>query len=438
MGLSYLIAGFVFFFLPNLSIIDILPDFLGCIMIIIGLNKLADLTPGLNDARRAFIKVLYIHISKFFLMFTVPFFSNQNGGDGYVLIFSFTFAVLDFLYTLPAFKTLLGGFVYLGDRTNASILFKNQSEFSTLTSAFIITKAILAFLPDLSFISNPDSSNVVSLTGGFFISNYKTLLVGANFLITTLLGIVWLVYAVRYFDGIKKDKNLMTALIERYKTEVLPQEGLFIRRAIKLAFTFVMIGGILMVDYLIDLVNVIPDFLGALFFVFAAFALNKHNRVKPLLISSCVFLVVSVISWSILSVFAVKFPSVNIWTNIEAYNFYVYVAALNTLKCVAQMIFVYILYNYLRDIINNHTGSCVDELHTISAVRKRQQDELKKSNLIIFSIGLISCISSIIRAFTLFNYPSFGVIDFIITLIYTIYLIKLLTNINDAIEYRYL
>ena len=438
MGLSFLIAGFIFFFLPNFSIIDILPDFFGCILIIIGLNKLADLTPGLYDARKAFKKVLYIDIVKFFLMFTVPFFGNQNGGEGYVLIFSFTFAVLDFLYTLPAFKALLNGFVYLGDRTNASILFKNQSEFSTLTTAFIIVKATLAFLPDLSFISNPDSSNVVSLNGGFYLSNYKSLLVGANFLITGLLGTVWLIYAVRYFNGIKNDKKLMTSLVNRYNTEILPQEGLFIRRTIKLSFTFIMIGGFLMADYLIDTVNVIPDFLGAMLFLLAALVLKKYNKTKSLVIVSLVFLITAIFSWIALCVFAINFPSVNIWTNIEAYNSFSYVSVLNIIKCIVQLIFIYTLFDSLKKVINLHTGSCVNELNSISLARKQQQDKLKKNNIFIFILGVISCISSIIRTFTLFNYPSFVVIDFLINITYAVYLMKHLTNINDAVEYRYL
>lgn len=438
MGLSYLIAGFVFFFLPNLSIIDIFPDFLGCILIIKGLNKLSDLTPGLYDAKNSFIKVLYIHIAKFFLMFTVGFFYNQNGGDGYILIFSFTFAVLDLLFTLPAFKALLNGFIYLGDRTNASILFKNQSEFSTLTSAFIITKATLAFLPDLSFISNPESSNFVSLSEGFYISNYKTLLVGTNFIITSLLGTIWLVYAIKYFNGIKKDKELMDSLSERYRTEILSQEGLFIRRTIKLAFTFTMIGVLLMTDYLIDYVNVIPDFFGAMFFLFAALMLKKHNKAKPLVISSYIFLGSSIISWSILCWFAIRFPVVNIWTNITAYNLFIYVALFNTIKYISQLIFIGFLFVTLKNIIKHHTGSCIDELHSITVARKKQQDELKKNNVFILILGIISCISSIIRTLVLFNYPSFGVIDVIINVIYAVYLIKLLTNINDAVEYRYL
>ncbi len=436
MGISFLIAGFVFFFLPNFTIIDILPDFLGCILIIIGLNKLADLTPGLADARRAFFKALYVYLAKFFLMFTVPFFGNSDGG--YILIFSFTFAILDFLYTLPAFKTLLNGFVYLGDRTNASILFKNQSEFSTLTSAFIIVKAVLAFVPDLSYVSNPDSSSIVSLTGGFYISNYKTLLAGANFLITGVLGILWLFYAVRYFEGIKKDKQLMDALVAKYKTEILPQKGLFIRRSIKTGFIFIMVGGVLMTDLLIDLVNVIPDFLGALFFILAALILKKHCKVKPLIISSVLLLVLSSISWAVLCYYSISFPSININTNIEAYNMFIYVVITNTLKYTALLVFNYTLYLSIKHIINFHTGSPIDELASISFAKKRQQDELRKNNIAILIISMICCVSGIARTIILYDIPVFGVVDFVVNIVYAIYLIKLLSSTNDAVEYRYL
>lgn len=438
MGLPFLVAGFIFFFLPNFSIIDILPDFIGCLLIIIGLNKLADLTPGLYDARKAFVKVMYIHIAKFFLMFALPFFGNQNGGDGYVLIFSFTFAVLDFIYTLPAFKSLLNGFVYLGDRTNAAVLFENQSEFSTLTSAFIIIKATMAFLPDLSFISNPESSNIVASSGSFYISNYKTLLVLANFLITGIIGVVWLVYAVRYFNGIKNDKILLGALTEKYKNDILSQKGLFIRRGIKLSFTFIMIGGVLMTDYLIDLVNVIPDFLGALFFLLSAIILRKYVKTKYLLVHSILFLCFSVVTWVMFCAFAIRYPSVNIWTNIEAYYVYIYLAISNTLKCTVQALVYVVLFAMIKNIINTHTGSSVNELHSISLARKKQQEQLRKNNLFILVFGLITVVLSILRVWVLFDHPGVGVVDSVISVVYSVCLIKLLTNVNNAVEYRYL
>ena len=436
MGITFLMVGFIFFFLPNLTIIDILPDFLGCILIMVGLNKLADLTPGLAEAKRAFLKALYIYIAKFLLMFTVPFFGNSDGG--YILIFSFSFAILEMIFVLPAFSTLLNGFVYLGDRTNASILFKNQSEFSTITKLFLITRSTLAFVPDLAYISNPESSGIVVLNGGFYISNFRTLLVGANFLITGILGIVWLYYALRYFLGIKNDRILMSALEEKYKTEILPQEGLFTRRNIKNGFVFITVGGILMFDLLIDNVNVIPDFLGAFFFLIAALLVRKRCNARPIIGLSGALTVISLVSWIVLCVFAVKFPAVNIRTTPEAYDLYVWVAITASIKYVVLLLFNFALYSTLKQIIQMHTGSPVDELNSISVARKRIQAELIKSNLFLLILGLVCCLSGIYRIVSLFDFPSYGVIDSLINAIYVVYLIKLLTSTNDAVEYRYL
>ena len=89
MRIKYILLGFLFFFLPNFNIVDILPDFIGCLLIIYGLGKISDLSPVLNDAKNAFKNLLYIYIAKFVLMFFVPYFGNTDGG--YLLIFSFTF-----------------------------------------------------------------------------------------------------------------------------------------------------------------------------------------------------------------------------------------------------------------------------------------------------------------------------------------------------------
>lgn len=436
MGLNYLIAGFVFFFLPNLSIIDILPDFIGCICIIKGLEKLSDLTPGLADAKKSFFKVLYIHLIKFLLMFTVPFFGNSDGG--YILIFSFTFLVLDLIYTLPSFKRLLDGFVYLGDRTNSSVLFENQSEFSTLTSVFLISKSVLAMIPDLSYVSNPDSSNVVTLSGAFYISTYKTLLVGVNFLVTGIIGIVWLYYAFRYFSNIRKDKELMGALTNQYKTEILPNKGLFIRRNVKNAFVFLAVGGLLTFDLIIDCVNVIPDVLEALFYVFAALILKKYTDSRKFIYSSIVLFGVSVASWVLLAKYAIDFPEVSILINMEAYSYYIFVIVANILKYTVQIFVFWTLFKILDSLINEHTGSPVNELESISNFRSDQQNLLKRNNMVVWSLGIICSVSGVARISLLFHLPSYGVFDFIINLVYVINLVKLLSESYEAVEYKYL
>ena len=436
MGLSYLIAGFIFFFLPNLSIIDILPDFIGCIFIIIGLNKISDLTPGLADARRNFFKVMYLDIAKFVLMFLVPYFSKTDGGM--ILIFSFTFLVLDLIFTLPAFKSLLNGFIYLGDRTVASSLFVKQKELSSVTSIFIVCKAFLAMFPDLAYISNPESSNVVSLYGGFYLSNFKTLLVAFNFLITGILGICWLFMSVSYVRRIKKDKSLIDMLKEQYRTTVLPNKGLFIRRGVKTAFSFITIGGLLLTDLYIDMVNISPDFIAAGFFLIAALILRKYCKARMLVISSSLFFAASVVFWAVMSKYAVDFIDVNIWTNMQAYTQFGYVNIANIIKCVLYLGVNISLFLVIKDIITKHTGTSVDELESVSRVRKQIQKHLYKQNIILLVMGSISCVSGIVRMILYYEVPHIGFIDFIVNLIYFAYLFKVTSSTFDSVEYRYL
>ena len=56
---------------------------------------------------------------------------------------------------------------------------------------------------------------------GFYISDYKTLLIGINFLVTGILGILWLIYAIKYFKGIKNDKKLIYDLEDKYQKDIL-------------------------------------------------------------------------------------------------------------------------------------------------------------------------------------------------------------------------
>ena len=436
MGLSYLIAGFVFFFLPNFTIIDLLPDFIGCILIIKGLSKLADLTPGLMTAKNAFIKVLYFSIAKFLLMFTVPYFGSTDGG--YILIFTFCFVVFDFIYTLPAFKALLNGFVYLGDRTNSKVLFKNQSEFSTLTVIFIIVRASLALLTDLSYISAPEFSNVVSSGNEFYLANYRTLLVLFNFVVTTIIGVVWLNYAIKYFNGIKNDAELISFLENQYETTVKPNKGLFIRRGFSNASFMFVIGGLLMFDFLIDYVNVIPDFLGGVFFIIAISFIKKYCQSKKLNISLFIYTFAALIFWIILCIFAVKYPDVYLLRDENAAQLFRVANVFNILKYLTLAVSFCYLFTTLKEIIDIHTGSPVEELKTLSIIKKAEQIEMHKKNTLCLIVGIIGCITGILRLLLLYQVGWFQLLDYAVVAFWFINFYKLLGNIKSSVEYRYL
>ena len=439
MGISCIIAGFVFFFLPNLSIIDILPDFIGCLLIIKGLSKFADLTPGIQDARERFIKLTYFFIAKFVLSFTVPFFANNGNDGGYILIFTFAFGLFDLIFTLPAFKALHDGFTYLGDRTNASVLFQHQSEFASLTNVFLVARAVLALIPDLSYISNPEISGTLSsVDDAFYISNYKTLLTGINFLVVGFIGIAWLVYSVRYFTNIKKDKKFMTFLQTKYENEVLTNKGLFIRRSVKLAFFMLTFAAFSSYDLYIDFVNVVPDILSAFFILISCAVLKKYVKIKSFFITSVIYFITSVLSWAMMTNYAVKFPAVNIWNNYEAYELFIVVNIFNVIKYVALASVLFVLYRVVGSVINDHTGTSIDELKTISAAAVRKQKEFRMQNTIVLVLGLLMVISGIARIMLMYYFGDYVVFDALICIIYAGYTAKTLNSVYSAVEYKYI
>ena len=52
MNLGYLLLGLVFLFNPNINVIDVLPDVIGCLFILKGLSKLSDLNRHIASAKQ--------------------------------------------------------------------------------------------------------------------------------------------------------------------------------------------------------------------------------------------------------------------------------------------------------------------------------------------------------------------------------------------------
>ena len=77
LGLSWIGAGMIFLCNPLINIIDILPDFIGLLMIMHGLSKAAEVTDHLGDARDGFAKLAIVSTAQICIVFTLPFNSSS-------------------------------------------------------------------------------------------------------------------------------------------------------------------------------------------------------------------------------------------------------------------------------------------------------------------------------------------------------------------------
>ncbi len=436
MGFKYLIWGCVFFFLPNLSFIDILPDFIGCILILKGLSKISDLAPKLYDAKQLFKKSLYIALAQFGVMFLA--FSWLKSDAGLILVSSFVFAVLDLIFLLPAFRNMLDGILYLGNRNNSAAIFKKQTEFSTLTGLFICIKAFFSVVPDLSYLSNPEQSGTVTQYDPYYLSNYKTLLTSANLLIVSIVGIIWLVYAVKYFNGIVKDNNFIEHIKTQYENEILSNHGLLIKRKTKFAFVILTFALVFMADFLVDNVNIIPDFAGGLFFIWFAVYLRKQYNTKPLLFYSIFFTILSGGAWAYLAYYSYMFPAVNLWSNFDAYEMFIRLNIVNSIKCASLIPVIFFVAKIISQIVSAHTGSIESELKTLSSWKNAEKKSLLRINKVILYSGCIVSAVSAIRLMMLYSLPEFWLVDALLNIVWITVCAITLQRINNAIDYRYI
>ena len=108
MNIGYLIAGCIFLFNPTVNLIDVLPDVIGYLLILKGLDKLSDLDGRLRSAKQKFKAAAWIAGVKFLVMFLTPVMDST-----WYLLFAFSFGVLELIYEIPAFVELFGGLSYL-------------------------------------------------------------------------------------------------------------------------------------------------------------------------------------------------------------------------------------------------------------------------------------------------------------------------------------
>ncbi|MBE6666051.1 MAG: hypothetical protein E7603_07530 [Ruminococcaceae bacterium] len=125
MKIGYMIVGCIFLCNPFIHIIDILPDFIGYLFILKALSELSDLERNICNARKRFQSALWVSLVKCALVFGFMIYDST-----WYLILTFSFAVLECMYLIPAFADLFYGISYLEERhTNHKSRFEAMTKF---------------------------------------------------------------------------------------------------------------------------------------------------------------------------------------------------------------------------------------------------------------------------------------------------------------------
>ena len=298
MGIGYVIAGIFFLFDPFINITDILPDFIGYLLILRGIAKMADIEYKMLLAKTKLTHALAVSVGRYCVMLLglISDFDNTL-----ILLFTFSFAVLECFFIIPAFNAFFDALGYLQLRYSPSGVSSGTENAAKLSPIFLAVRSACAVLPEFTALKT-DYGYVTSEGITDFTGTIRTMLIIICASASLVFGIVWLGQMRGALRVIRENKPFIECLEVKFETEVLPDETKAIKKAVKAFWRLWLAGTFFLLFISIDFHYIIPDFVFGVFAFFAFTCAAKYTenlkKTKMLCVAfSAVMLVEYVLLW---------------------------------------------------------------------------------------------------------------------------------------------
>ena len=476
-----LVAGLIFFANPNVSIFDVLPDCIGCILVIAAIFKISDLSAEMSEARAAFHTLFWINLSKLPALVLLLWVTGVNVGEDVMwLLFAFCYAVAEAIFGIRAFSLLFDGFAYLGTRREGGdflflkvvrpekVIKSGKKEkirpakylrldgINHFTVVFIAVKTILCTLPEFTLLSSQDTLGYVTAEG-MAIYAFRPLLIVLSFTVVLVFGIIWLCKLVSYVKHLSKNKQFFASMLDEYKDMLSVRKGIFAIRRTHIFAVLASAAAFFSVDFYLDEVNFIPDFLAAiLLFAAAAAIANQIGGAKLLKVASLIYLATSAVTFVNMLKFTSEYSYSAVHKIARARELYLPYAISNAVTQ-AAFIFAFIaLASVVMRVVRAHTG-----INTVTGTSSSSKP-LEKA---YFRRAVRMCISTVIAAVmsALYFYfvvdvksvslrsdgygsggylyfPKFEIVwmvDFVLAMIFAVVVCNLVYDLLSEVKYKY-
>ena len=474
-----LICGFLFFCNPNLNIIDILPDCIGCLLIVIALTKLGDLCADLGEAKRAFLTLFWITLSKLPALLLLLWITSVNVGEQTMnLVFAFSYGVLETVFALRAFSLLFNGLAYLGTRQEGGeflytlpqpkakpeakngkprrVRVRRFESLFRVTAIFLVAKAVLYTLPECAYLSSHDTLGSIT-SDGMTLLRFRPLLILLSMALGFVFGIVWLFHICRYVRHIAKQTAFWDRLYTQYASTVLTRQGVFVMRRVYAFTILASAAAIFSVDFYVSQINILPDFVSAILFFAAACVIAKDaGNTLWLKIISVFYFAASALTFANMIAFTNEYPYSAVHKIERAQELYARYAIANAISQLSFIALMFVFAAVLMRIVRVHTG-----INTVTGVSSssRPLEQVYRGRtvrLCIFSAlaaimsVLYFCFVVDVKAIPLRNdtYASGGyvyfakfeiawMVDFAVAMLYAIFTCNLLSDLLSEVRYKY-
>lgn len=438
LGYGWFIAAVIFLVNPCLNVIDILPDFFGYMFLLRAVTKWSDLCLAMRGAVANISRLRWFMLIKMLSVVLIP-----TTDKGMPLLLTFSFAVIELIYILPAIGKFFDGMDYFATRFDGKSPTMNINSVKSATYIFFIGKAALTLLPELCSLSSFEYSGFVTTAPQIDFADFKNLFIIVNIVFTTLLGILWLVSILPYIQRIAKDTPFLTRILNAYNEEIAGDRNLAVRRNTKSTVTVVIAALAFIPNIALDNFNIIPNFAVGIFILLTWFYMKRLAKVSRWIpISAILSATVGIASFVLNIVFEIT-HGIGIVIHrpdaAKAIAFYNYTRVLSGLDYVLMGICICLAFIALKRIILMLLEPTPTDDPRIAAMNststKSMQRKLNGGLAVLLISVALNLVYTMIRASI---HVAFWLIPFLATVVSVIWVSVMLRDICDQIDYKYM
>ncbi len=260
--MKYCLFLFGLFFLinPYFWVIDILPDFIGLLIMAKAISRLNDISPSIEAASKGFKKAAALSIAQLGLL--IPMIPIVNSDPTFNLVFSFCFNIIRIIFLIPALHELFNGLIYFSERhaVSKAVSVTGLKTMRTAMQIYFILHALLAMFPESVYLLKVNDSGLTSSFEEIYPLAYTR--TGVMFLsaaLVVLISLVFYIAACVYFLKLRRKADFNRG-IESDIGSYVRSEKKRIMSAIKPAITCFIISCFASVCFLIDGKQIIPPY----------------------------------------------------------------------------------------------------------------------------------------------------------------------------------
>lgn len=455
----FIVLSLILIFNPCVNLIDIFPDVIAYLILILAIGKLARTVPHLAECKAALVKLAMISAVKipaFAIMY-----ANLASGSDIIPLFTLSFNVIEIILLYSAIRNIFATLSYAAERAgcrsvdNPYLVGTNlyvPEEFQVLTYAFFAVKATLNFIPEILLLTVKNVALKKAMSDAY--PYVLTVCVIASLVV----GIIWLKHAIGYLKYIRQIGDLGEALtaIDGYVSVSAPQRTRTEEKLHKL-LTLLAISSIFTFDIIFqDLggYNILPHFIYGII-IFCAFYGMSKNVWKKLILSVLTlgFAIVSIFNHSRLVRFFDTYQYHDLSYSTSAKAEYAIIKATSLIETVCMLFILGIATLCLIEFINENTEISPSDPE-YSTSNKRAHLRLIKTTLpmIIFPavITVMKCINVFLKESVKILYseanpngivtsiaPAMDTVIFFISIVFVIYAFAITASLKEEIKFKY-